>query len=133
MIPFVILLEPLSECMMIGAVTAWSVSVIFQWDFFVFYLVHILIWFICDWTLLRIVQVIYRLGSIFFIIKISLLQNGSLPFNKFHFVIGWLFRELSGPYLFVNAVLDPPIKWRNRIFKLAWGGVAQELNPRIKC
>ncbi|XP_068917682.1 ceramide glucosyltransferase-B [Tenebrio molitor] len=115
MIPFVILLEPLSECMMIGAVTAWSVSVIFQWDFFVFYLVHILIWFICDWTLLRIVQ------------------NGSLPFNKFHFVIGWLFRELSGPYLFVNAVLDPPIKWRNRIFKLAWGGVAQELNPRIKC
>lgn len=61
-----------------------------------------------------------------------LLQNGSLPFNKFDFVVAWLFRECSGPYLFLHAILDPSIKWRSRVFKLAWGGVAQEVKPRMK-
>lgn len=59
-------------------------------------------------------------------------QNGSLPFNKFDFVVGWLFRECSSPYLFLHAILDPTIRWRSRVFKLAWGGVAQEIKPRIK-
>lgn len=115
MLPCVIILEPLSECLVIGAFAAWSVTVLFQWDSLVFYLVHILLWFMCDWILLCIVQ------------------NGSLPFNKFDFVIGWLFRECSGPYLFLLALFDPAIRWRNRIFKLSWGGVAQEIKPRIKC
>lgn len=57
MLPFVILLEPLSECMVIGALAAWSVGVLFQWDGLGFYLIHILFWFIFDWILLSIVQV----------------------------------------------------------------------------
>lgn len=62
-----------------------------------------------------------------------LLQNGPLPFSKFEFIVGWLFRECTGPYLFVLAVFDPSIRWRNRCFKLAWGGIAQEISPRVKC
>lgn len=69
--------------------------------------------------------------NIFFSKKNSF-QNGSLPFNKFDFVVGWLFRECSGPYLFLHAILDPSIKWRSRVFKLAWGGIAQEIKPRVK-
>lgn len=57
MLPTTILLEPLSECMILGALTAWSASVIFKWDPIVFYLVHILSWFLSDWLLLSIVQV----------------------------------------------------------------------------
>lgn len=57
MLPFVILFEPLSECMVIGALAAWSVGVLFQWDGLGFYLIHILFWFIFDWILLSIVQV----------------------------------------------------------------------------
>lgn len=64
--------------------------------------------------------------------RVFLFQNGSLPFNKFDFVVAWLFRECSGPYLFLHAILDPSIKWRSRVFKLAWGGVAQEVKPRMK-
>ncbi|XP_060516382.1 ceramide glucosyltransferase [Cylas formicarius] len=115
MLPLVIIFEPLSECMVIGACTGWAASVLFKWEPLVFYLIHILVWFLCDWVLLSIVQ------------------NSSLPFNKFDFVVGWLFRECSGPYLFILAVFDPSIRWRNRCFKLAWGGIAQEMKPRIKC
>lgn len=109
MVPTTILLEPLSECMVLGAFAAWSASLIFKWDPLVFYLVHILTWFLSDWVMLSIVQ------------------NGSLPFHKFEFVIGWLFRELSGPYLFLHALWNPAIRWRTRTYKLQWGGVAYEL------
>ncbi|TMW43374.1 hypothetical protein DOY81_011545 [Sarcophaga bullata] len=109
MVPTTILLEPLSECMVLGALASWSASLIFKWDPLVFYLVHILTWFLSDWVMLSIVQ------------------NGSLPFHKFEFVIGWLFRELSGPYLFLHALWNPAIRWRTRTYKLQWGGVAYEL------
>lgn len=114
MLPLTIVGEPLSECMVIGACTAWAVNFLFKWDSISFYLIHILLWFICDWILLSIVQ------------------NGSLPFNKFDFVIGWLFRECSGPYLFLHAVISPDIRWRSRVFRLAWGGLAQEIKPPTK-
>nr|CAD7449547.1 unnamed protein product [Timema bartmani] len=77
MVPFTIILEPLSECMVLGAFASWAVSFLFNWDPLSFYLVHILLWFICDWIL------------------ISIVQNGSLPFNKFDFVVGWLFHQKS--------------------------------------
>ncbi|XP_059608289.1 ceramide glucosyltransferase [Phlebotomus argentipes] len=109
MVPTTILLEPLSECLVVGAFASWAASVLFRWDSLVFYLVHILVWFLCDWLLLSIVQ------------------NGSLPFSKIDFVVGWIFRECTGPYLFFHALWNPAIRWRTRVFKLAWGGVAQEL------
>lgn len=111
MMPTTILLEPLSECMVVGAFASWSVSILFCWDSLVFYLIHILMWFLSDWILLSIVQ------------------NGSLPFNKFDFVVGWLLREISGPYYFLHALWNPAIRWRTRVYKLAWGGIAYELTP----
>lgn len=42
--------------------------------------------------------------------------------------MGWLFRELSGPYLLFLALWNPEITWRTRIYKLAWGGKAYELD-----
>lgn len=110
MLPTMILLEPLSECMIVGAFASWSVSILFHWDALVFYLVHILMWLLSDWLLLSIVQ------------------NGTLPFNKSDFVIGWLMRECTGPYLFFHALWNPAIRWRERVFKLAWGGVAHEIS-----
>ncbi|PSN47867.1 Ceramide glucosyltransferase [Blattella germanica] len=97
-----------------SACTSWSVSFLFDWDPLVFYLVHILVWFLLDWILL------------------SIIQNGSLPFNKFDFVIGWLFRECSSPYLFLHALWDPAIRWRARTYRLKWGGIAEELKPKVK-
>lgn len=114
MVPYTILLEPLSECVVIGACASWAVWFLFSWDPLVFYLVHVLVWFLLDWILL------------------SIIQNGSLPFNKFDFVIGWLFRECSSPYLYLHALWDPAIRWRERTYRLKWGGVAEELKPKVK-
>lgn len=57
MVPTMILLEPLSECMIVGIFASWAVNVLLHWDALVFYLVHILLWFLSDWILLSIVQV----------------------------------------------------------------------------
>lgn len=114
MLPPTIILEPLSECMVIGMCASWAASLLFGWDSVVFYMIHILLWFLLDWILLSIVQ------------------NGALTFNKFDFVVAWMFRECSSPYLFLHALWDPTIRWRSRVFKLAWGGIARELKSRIK-
>nr|CAD7571618.1 unnamed protein product [Timema californicum] len=58
------------------------------------------------------------------------MSNGSLPFNKFDFVVGWLFRECSSLYLFLVALWNPSIRWRARTYKLRWGGVAEEMKPK---
>ena len=63
------LLEPLSECILLGLLAAWSVFYLFRWDPLSFFLLHILIWFLMDWVLIHVVQ------------------NGSLPFNKFEFLV----------------------------------------------
>ena len=110
MLPTTIILEPLAECMVLGMLASAAAHILFMADPLVFYLIHILAWLLSDWILLTIVQ------------------NGSPPFSKFEFVIGWLFREFSGPYLFCNALWNPAIRWRTRVYKLAWGGEAYELN-----
>ena len=58
MCPHTIFLEPLSECMLLGCLSAWAVNFLFRWDPISFFLIHVLLWFIMDWTLLHIVQVI---------------------------------------------------------------------------
>ena len=69
MIPMTILLEPLTECMLLGLLSAWSVFYLFRWDPISFFLIHILVWFLMDWILIHIVQ------------------NGALPCNKFEFLV----------------------------------------------
>ena len=57
MIPHMILLEPLSECFVLGAMASWAISYLTQIDPFAVYLFHILLWFLLDYTLLLIIQV----------------------------------------------------------------------------
>jgi len=107
MVPHTILLEPLSECMLSGALAALAAHVLFRVDPICFYMVHILVWFICDWILIHIVQ------------------NGNLPFNKFEFMVMWMFREFGAPYLFLHAILNQDVNWRKQHFRLKWGGEAE--------
>jgi hypothetical protein len=60
------------------------------------------------------------------------LQNGCLPFNKFEFVVGWLLRECSAPFLFANALCHPTIQWRSGVYRLRWGGLVEEMKPKVK-
>jgi len=112
MVPHTALLEPISECMLSGALASLASYILFRTDPVCFYLVHILVWFICDWLLIHIVQ------------------NGNLPFNKFEFLVMWMFREAGAPYLFLHAILNPAIRWRTLEFRLKWGGEAEALPAR---
>lgn len=121
MCPYTTILEPISECMLAGGLAAWSAYVLLRFDPVVFYLVHVLCWFLSDWLMIHIVQ------------------NGALPFNKFEFLVMWLFREVSAPYIMMHAILNPAIRWRNLEFRLKWGGKAEAVNlkpfpvPSITC
>lgn len=111
MLPHLILLEPLSECMLLGALVAWATSFLFQWDAFAVYLLHLLLWFLLDWMLL------------------SVIQNGLLPFNKWEFVVAWTFRECGAFYLFLHALWNPTIRWRTGLYRLRWGGAVEVVKP----
>jgi hypothetical protein len=42
----------------------------------------------------------------------------------------WLFREAGAPYLFLHALWNPAIRWRNCEFRLRWGGKAEAVLVR---
>ncbi|EEC00850.1 ceramide glucosyltransferase, putative [Ixodes scapularis] len=112
MVPHTTALEPFSECMLLGMLVAWAASFLFQWDAFVVYLLHLLLWFLLDWMLLSIVQ------------------NGLLPFSKWEFVVAWTFRECGALYLYLNALWDPTIRWRTGLYRLRWGGTVEVVKPK---
>ena len=111
MVPHTIILEPLSECMILGMTAGWSLHFLFQVDPFAVYLFHLLLWFFLDYILL------------------CTIQNGVLPFSKSDFVVAWIYRESSALLLFLRALWDPDIKWRTGTYRLKWGGLAQEVSP----
>ncbi|XP_015789939.1 ceramide glucosyltransferase [Tetranychus urticae] len=113
MVPSTIILEPISECVFLGILASWSLNFLFQFDPFVVYLFHALLWFLLDYALLCIIQ------------------NGSLPFAKTEFVIAWCFREFTAVIVFLKALWDPEIKWRTGTYKLKWGGLAEEVKTKL--
>lgn len=110
MLPHLIILEPLSECLLLGVIAAWSSYYLFSLDPISVFLFHVLLWFLLDFCLL------------------SIIQQSSLPFSKTDFVIAWLFRESTALLVFFKALLYPEIHWRTGTYKLKWGGIAEEVN-----
>lgn len=114
MVPATTLLEPLSECMPLGAGAAWAAGQLFGAEPLAFFLVHVLVWFLSDWLMLRSVQ------------------NGSPPFTKVQFLLGWVWNECCAPFVLAVALLSPEISWRTRSYRLDWGGRARELSSKLK-
>ncbi|ESO97458.1 hypothetical protein LOTGIDRAFT_214304 [Lottia gigantea] len=109
MLPLFVFLEPLSECMIMGVAASWAVQFLFDFSPMGFFLLHVLLWFLLDYVLICVVQ------------------NGPLPFSKFEFVVAWLLRELSSPYILLLRHADSTIQWRNKKYKVRWGGITEEV------
>ncbi|OWF51098.1 Ceramide glucosyltransferase [Mizuhopecten yessoensis] len=75
MLPHLIILEPISECMLMGVLISWALDFLFNVSPMTVFLLHTLMWFLSDYCLLRIVE------------------NGPLPFSKFEFFVAWITRE----------------------------------------
>ena len=120
---------------MLGILAAWSVYWLFECDPLAVYLLHVLFWFLLDWILLSVVQVNIDECILLWIIDLNLYssaKDGPLPFSKFEFVLGWFLRELTAPFLFLNALLRPAIRWKAGVYRLKWGGVVEEIKPTVK-
>ena len=72
--PLILLLEPLQECVALGAAAKVAAGLLLQTDLLTFSLFHVLAWMLADWTLLSIMQVAYHVYTIEF----SLIK----PINK---------------------------------------------------
>lgn len=109
MVPQWTLLEPFSECMLLGLLGASSVSFLWALDPFAIFLFHVLLWFLFDYRLL------------------CTIQNGPLTFSKTDFIVAWLIRECTALLIFTKALASPEVTWRSKIFRLKWGGFAEEV------
>jgi len=57
LLPLTIILEPVSESLILGGIASWAVSTLFCWSPLAFFFVHCLVWFLLDYLLLLVVQV----------------------------------------------------------------------------
>ncbi|KAK3083877.1 hypothetical protein FSP39_004465, partial [Pinctada imbricata] len=109
LLPQLIFLEPLSECMLMGVVASWAVEYVFGISPMAFFLMHVLCWFLCDYCTLTTVE------------------NGSLPFSKFEFLVAWLLRECLAFYLTIQSHRTSIVNWRHKKYKVHWGGTIEEI------
>lgn len=58
MTPATIFFEPISLCIVQGCLSAWSTSYLFNFTGSVVFLVHVLVWFLLDYILIRTMEVI---------------------------------------------------------------------------
>jgi hypothetical protein len=42
-------------------------------------------------------------------------------------LVDWGMGSATPPYLFLHAMWNPTIRWRNKEFRLKWGGVAEPI------
>ena len=57
MLPTLIILEPLSECIVIGVAASWAVQYLFDFSAMGYFLLHVLVWFLLDYLMFRTVMV----------------------------------------------------------------------------
>ncbi|KAL3867836.1 hypothetical protein ACJMK2_040682 [Sinanodonta woodiana] len=112
MLPLTMFLEPVSQCMVMGALVSWAVTYLFDWSPLMFFLGHVLVWFLLDY------------------LQIKVIENKPLPFSKFEYIVCWFLNELSYLALIVQSHIDSTISWRGKRFRLRWGGYVEEMHTK---
>uniref|UniRef100_A0A8R1E3E3 ceramide glucosyltransferase n=1 Tax=Caenorhabditis japonica TaxID=281687 RepID=A0A8R1E3E3_CAEJA len=104
MLPHIILVEPLQDCFPSGLIMSFSLNYLTGIPVVPTLALHTAYWITMDFSLM------------------NSMQNKELNFSLAQFLLIWLLRELSAPLVFIKALLEPTIRWRNNVFHLAWGG-----------
>ncbi|PIC22065.1 hypothetical protein B9Z55_026675 [Caenorhabditis nigoni] len=112
MMPQVILVEPLQDCFPAGIIMALSVHYLFDITVPMLFVIHFFFWLSMDYMIMRV------------------MQNGPLTVSLIQFIGFWLLREFSSPVIFIKALMEPSVRWRNNIFHVKWGG---QIRDRISC
>ncbi|CAD5115891.1 DgyrCDS4826 [Dimorphilus gyrociliatus] len=109
LVPFAHTVEPVTESIVLGILSSWAAWNIFNCSPLIFFTAHLLVWMMLDYILLRIIQ------------------NGELSYSLFKFGTAWVVREISGIAWFIASCTDSTIIWRNRKYKIKWGGIGEEI------
>jgi len=56
MLPQLLVFEPVQECVFSGMLASWAASMLFEWNFLVFFLIYLLVWFLLDYALIKLIQ-----------------------------------------------------------------------------
>ncbi|XP_025102977.1 ceramide glucosyltransferase-like [Pomacea canaliculata] len=111
MLPHLIVLEPLSECVFSGALLAWAVDYLTGFSGLTVFLLHALVWLLFDYCLFCI------------------MLGGPLRCSKLEFLVAWILREMMVPYIVMKYHIDPNISWRGKRYRLKWGGEIAPSDP----
>ncbi|PAA67643.1 hypothetical protein BOX15_Mlig000221g1, partial [Macrostomum lignano] len=106
MMPLVtLLLEPLTECVPLGAYISWAVYYLFDVNPYLVFAVHAVMWISLDYHQLR------------------LIQNSPLPFRLPNFLAAWCLRELLNAFVYVEGLLNPRrVRWGKNTYRVTLGG-----------
>uniref|UniRef100_A0A0N4ZR81 ceramide glucosyltransferase n=1 Tax=Parastrongyloides trichosuri TaxID=131310 RepID=A0A0N4ZR81_PARTI len=99
------LLEPLQEPLICGILGAVSLNYFFNLNILYYIIVHLVIWCLFDFNLLRILD-----------------KEKSPEISFPYFIYLWLLRELTTYPMYIKALLQPNIKWKTGTYRLSWGG-----------
>ncbi|TKR77345.1 hypothetical protein L596_018340 [Steinernema carpocapsae] len=108
MVPLLVLLDPLHDCFISGFIGALSAHNLFAVPFSAYLVFHFVFWFLCDYSL------------------VTILQNGVIPISFNKFLLAWSYRELTTLPTFFRSLLQPEFVWRTGIYRLRNGGIITE-------
>ncbi|TPP62645.1 Ceramide glucosyltransferase [Fasciola gigantica] len=110
------LLEPFSRCLPNALLGSFGFAYIFP-DFVdpgVYFLCHVLIWFLMDYILLLHVYP----------------PCVPLCITRFEYLVAWIFSELTAVPNHLGAAFKRELQWRDKTFRVHWGGLAEQVRPR---
>ncbi|KAA3672356.1 ceramide glucosyltransferase [Paragonimus westermani] len=107
------MLEPLSRCLPNATLGAFSFSYFFPnlIDPGVYFLCHVLLWFLLDYILLIHVYP----------------PCVPLCITKLEYLIAWVFSEITAVPYHYGAVFKKELNWRNKRYRVHWGGVSEQI------
>ncbi|KAI8578303.1 hypothetical protein K450DRAFT_248196 [Umbelopsis ramanniana AG] len=108
------LVEPITESIICGLMGAFGYSSRFGVSFGLFFLIHWLCWFLCDYTLYH-----------------TFLGSAQLkPQPLLHFVRAWFSREILALPLYVYAMVGDKIVWRGELYELQRDGTGVKVSKK---
>ncbi|XP_054764531.2 ceramide glucosyltransferase-B-like [Lytechinus pictus] len=103
-VPLTIIMEPITECLMLGVAVSWALYYLVSWDPCIAFICHTLVWFILDYFQLKV------------------LQRGPLNFTKVDYALAWFYREIMTIFFFLEGAVSQTVRWRTGTYRLRWGG-----------
>lgn len=117
MVPHTVLFEPLTECFPNGLLMSWVCYYFLPYwiNPAVFFLCHILVWFLLDYLLLCYMHP----------------PGETMNVNKAEYLAVWLFRESTSVFLQMRAVCRRTVEWRDHRFRIHLGGITEEIPTAV--